>query len=308
MDHHEAVGLDLGVGEREGHQVLGRQFALDADHRLEGDAGLEAGQARHDPEGVGFDPRPDLPPGLGSLGRQGRLQGGAQAEAPGRQGDGVCQAVVQGEAAAARQGVAGAHQGGDGEGPLGDDLEAVEAGRVEGEAEVRLAPAHQLGHRIGAGDPGGHLDPRQGRPEGGEDLGRQGDRDAFHRGQAHLAPLQAAQGVELRDDPLVVADGPPEVAAQHPPGLGEAQASADPIEEGDAQRRLELQDLPVDGRGRHVELVRGAADRARLGHRQKVAVGRRQHRLVAVHGRPPPRARATLLPQSRKDAQKPARG
>ena len=82
------------------------------------------------------------------------------------------------------------------------------------------------------------------------------------------------------DSPRLVGRGedPLGVIAEHVAGLGGDEAAADPLEEGDAELRLQAADLLGERRLGEVHLLRGGAERARCEGGEEVLELLQSHR------------------------------
>ena len=103
----------------------------------------------------------------------------------------------------------------------------------------------------------------------------------FQADDAHMARDGSGKASDLEAGALEIGERFARMAQKQLSGRGEPHAAAQPLEERRPDFRLELDDLAIDGRGRDMERLGRAPDRAEPGYLVEIA----QHR--RVHGRPP---------------------
>ncbi len=155
--------------------------------------------------------------------------------------------------------------------------------QVIGHAEVGLARQHRLHDVLGEQAAHRDLDARMRLPEGREHRRHQAACEPVHRCDRDIARPCALEVLHPQSEPLVVLQGRPHMGDQQLPDRREAQAFGEPVKDLRAEIVLELQDLPVDGGGGDVEMLRGRADRPAARHFIEIAKRAGvQHRLSQI--------------------------
>jgi hypothetical protein len=108
-------------------------------------------------------------------------------------------------------------------------------------------------------------------PEGGDRFGQEVPGETLRRDEPDLGAAAAGKPPDLADHLLDVHHVALHETREPDAGLARHHAAGMTLEERHPDLVLEPRDLPADGRTRHVELLGRLGDRARLGHREKVA-------------------------------------
>ena len=90
------------------------------------------------------------------------------------------------------------------------------------------------------------------------------------RGDGDVAADGAAQFVDIAAEPCEVVQCVPRVAQHEPAGVSQPHTVRAALKQRCAEMVLQLQNLPVDGRGGDMEALRGTADRSKFSHRLEV--------------------------------------
>lgn len=86
---------------------------------------------------------------------------------------------------------------------LVDREQTFKRARIKGKTDVDLSCPHQAGNGLGACNGDRELDAWILGSKACQEIGKQGDGNAFHGSDAYLAALQAAQGVDGRKRILI---------------------------------------------------------------------------------------------------------
>ncbi|EGD07720.1 hypothetical protein XVE_4076, partial [Xanthomonas vesicatoria ATCC 35937] len=159
-------------------------------------------------------------------------------------------------------------------------LQVHAAHRVQQQADVHVGGSHHFHHPLVA---------RGGQVEGdaGVFLHQRGHRRRHHtfaegvdHGDLHMPPAQPLELVEALQRARIGLLPAAHIHQQQLAGGGQPQPAGQALEQLRAQFLLDLEDLPVDRRGRHVQHLRGLADTAAAGHFNEVTgeAGEGQHR------------------------------
>jgi hypothetical protein len=148
----------------------------------------------------------------------------------------------------------------------------------EGEAQIDLAARDEGRDAGGFGGVHGKADGGKLGAQAIEHARQELDKQRVDRGDRDIAGLDAAQIVDLRPYPLEIEQRVGDVAQQDRAGRRRPHAGRRAIEERGAERRLDLEQLPIDGAGGDVEGRSRLADGTAAGDLGDVAQRGRVHR------------------------------
>ena len=199
-------------------------------------------------------------------------------------------ARVQGDGRSAGELVVRGHDGVHCAGDLAEDADSAAERGLEGEAEVRAALDDGLGGGVRIARDHPDLHRRVDGDELRQRFGKEVNREAVEGQNGHRAADDPVALVDLPLQPGEVPERGAEVVEDQVPRVGEAHPVRAPFEERGSEVALELEDLPVDGRGGDAQPLRSPPDRALLGDRLEVAEDGGVHR--ARRRLSPPRPRS----------------